>query len=148
MISWLRYGVDSAALWWMLWASGKWTSDILPSMMTLWRHIISCAYFLMQCLVQRTKSLGSLRTISLVFCINGQLRNITNIYLIDCRDIFWNIGKIPGDTKVCSKFQLETGRGDGKYQVHHKSKVITWIHLWQNFKAFYATCNNPPPLSN
>ena len=78
------------------------------------------------------------------FCISGWLRNIPNIYLIDCRDIFWNIGKIPGDTKVCSKFQLEgwdVRRGNERCTINQK------LLLLFPQKYFFGIFSNNAPSS-
>ena len=77
----LDQDVRHSQWWWILCTSGKWTCDIFPSMMTLWRHIILFAYFLTQCLRQRTNSSCPFWTCN---CItSGQLRNIRKYLIVE-----------------------------------------------------------------
>ena len=112
----LDQDVRQSQWWWILCTSGKWTCDIFPSMMTLWRHIILFAYFLTQCLRQRKNSSCPFLLVLAIVSLVG--RKYQRIYLLKSGDIFWNTGRIPGDTKVCSKFQLETWHEGEKYQTY------------------------------
>ena len=122
----LDQDVRHSQWWWILCTSGKWTCDIFPSMMTLWRHIILFAYFLTQCLRQRKNSSCPFLCLPAIVSLVGKKHQ--KVYLLESDDIFWNTGRIPGDTKVCSKFQLETWHEGEKYQTH--KEIIIPLILW------------------